>query len=68
MLTLVRVVLVGDLWNKMKKINIFPVFLIITGVLELLDNLNVLNLGWGKLWPIYLVLIGCVIIYNSYCE
>lgn len=48
-----------------KKINIFPVVLIVTGLLALLDNFHILDLTWGKLWPIYLILIGSVIIFNS---
>jgi hypothetical protein len=44
---------------------VFPVILIIIGVLFLLDNLNIMSIDWGsiwKLWPIIIIALGLEIL------
>ena len=40
-------------------------FLTIIGAIFLLNNLDVIDLRWGLIWPLLLIFLGVVIIYHS---
>ncbi|MDO8490807.1 MAG: cell wall-active antibiotics response protein LiaF [Dehalococcoidia bacterium] len=39
--------------------------LIIVGVIALVDNFGWLDLGWGNLWPVILIVIGLLLIWGQ---
>jgi hypothetical protein len=56
--------------NKLniKKIRKFPILLIVVGILELLNSLNILNFRFNEYWPVLLIIIGSIMIWNSFLD
>ena len=53
---------------NIKKIRKFPVLLIVVGILELLNSLNIFNFGFSNYWPVLLIVIGSIMIWNSFLD
>jgi hypothetical protein len=43
----------------------FGFILLTIGLIFLIDNLNILNNAWGKLWPLILIVIGVIKIIKN---
>lgn len=52
----------------MKKIRKFPILLIVIGLIELLISLNIFNFGFSDYWPVILIVIGSIMVWNSFVE
>lgn len=50
-----------------RRIGMFPIILIVVGLIALLQNFNIVPNAWGKLWPLILIGIGIMKIYDYYC-
>lgn len=53
---------------KIKKIRKLPVLLIIIGLIELLISLDIFKFGFFEYWPVILIIIGFVMIWNSFLD
>lgn len=49
-------------------LSVFPIILITIGLILLVDNLNIINNAFSKLWPLILIIIGIVKIVQSFYE
>jgi len=47
-----------------KRIATFPYVIITAGIIFLLQNLDIVNDAWKKLWPLLIIVIGVVYIIN----
>jgi hypothetical protein len=51
----------------MRKSNVFWAIILLTvGTLLLLNNFNVINVGWNIIWPVVLILIGLWVLVGRY--
>lgn len=41
-----------------------PALMVTVGVLALLDNLDVSRLDWGHTWPLMLIVMGLVLVFQ----
>ncbi len=48
-----------------KKISIFAVLLITVGVVALLQSFGIVQDAWGKLWPLFLIVPGAILLFRS---
>jgi hypothetical protein len=51
-------------WNR-RKIGAFPILLITIGIIFLLQTFGIVPGAWGKLWPLILIALGLVWIFNA---
>lgn len=48
-----------------RKVSIFAVLLITVGFVALLQSFGILPNAWGKLWPLFLLVPGLILLFRS---
>lgn len=55
--------------RRNKRSKVFPgIILVVLGIIFLLNNYGLTNFDIGKLWPLFLVLPGILMLFESYKE